>query len=73
MQPHAGCNDVLPVKAGEASRQKVHAVELGVGGDSVHLIDQGGDLHLDLHPVLVGVDAVGGLDSQLAYALQDVR
>ena len=72
VQPHAGGDDVFAGEPGEATRQQVHSVELGMGGDSVDLVDQGGDLHLDLHPVLVGVDAVGGLDSQLPKALQDV-
>ena len=36
------------------------------------LVDELGDLDLDLHPVLVGVDAVGRLDGELPQALEDV-
>ncbi len=61
-----------PCQAREAAREHVHAVELRVGGDAVHLVDQGGDLHLDLHAVLVGVDAVGRLHRELAQPLDDV-
>ncbi len=61
-----------PAVAREAAREHVHAVELRVAGDAVHLVDQRGDLHLDLHAVLVGVDAVGRLHRELAQPLDDV-
>jgi hypothetical protein len=41
-------------------------------GDPVDLVHQLRDLHLDLHPVLVGVDAIGGLYRQFAEAMQDI-
>ena len=41
-------------------------------GDAVHLVDQLRHLDLDLHAVLVGVDAVGRLHRQLAQPLHDV-
>ncbi|MCK7577241.1 MAG: hypothetical protein MZV65_16320 [Chromatiales bacterium] len=41
-------------------------------GDPVDLVDELGDLDLDLHAVLVGVDAVRRLYGQLADAVQDV-
>ena len=56
VQPHAGGDHVLARGRGEPAREHVHAVELGVGGDPVDLVHQLGDLDLDLHPVLVGVD-----------------
>ena len=59
-----------PIALREPAREQVHAVELGVGGDPVHLVDQLGDFHLDLHPVLGGVDPVGGLHRELAQPLR---
>jgi hypothetical protein len=40
--------------------------------DPVDLVHKGRDLDLDLHAVFLRVDAVGGLDRELAEPLQDI-
>jgi hypothetical protein len=43
-----------------------------MGGDPVDLIHKLRHFNLDLHPVLIGVDAIGGLYSELSEAMQDI-
>jgi hypothetical protein len=40
--------------------------------NTVYLIDQLGHFHLDLHTILIGVDAVGGLNRQLPDPVQNI-
>ena len=58
--------------SGEAARQHVHSIELGVRRDPVDLVHQLGDLDLYLHPVFLRVDPVRRLDRQLADPVHDV-
>jgi len=72
MEPHRPRDRVLASLAGEATREKVEPVELRVAGNPVHLVDELAHLDLNLHPVLGAINAVRGLDRQLAETLDDV-
>jgi hypothetical protein len=56
----------------EGTGEKIHPVELRMFRNPVDLVDQGGNFHLDHHPVFTGVDSVGGLYRQFPDPVEDL-
>jgi len=57
----------------ENSQEELEFVELRLRRDTVNLVDQRRNLDLDKLPVLLGVDAVGGLNREHPNPLEDRR
>jgi len=72
MEPHGPGNRVVPRTLGKAACQHIHAVKLGMAGNTVDFVHQLGNFHLNVETIFLGINTVGSLDGKFPHPLNDV-